>query len=120
MSQSDCWFRSLHDPIVLQAPPLRFILVVCANGASRMAVLLPVPRLRLVHQDPGMHPPAVTSADLLQPIQERLVILLPDEDLLSSISAGHQVTHRSRVLESQLPDHGRRLLANAIRVNPGS
>jgi hypothetical protein len=33
----------------------------------------------IAHQNPGMHPPAVAFADLLQPIKERFVILFPDE-----------------------------------------
>jgi hypothetical protein len=61
------------------------------------------------HHDPGMHPPTVILADLLQSIQERLVILLPDEDLLASISTGHHMIYRTRVLESHLPCHGRKL-----------
>jgi hypothetical protein len=59
-------------------------------------------------------------------MQERLVILLPDEDLLSdedllaSISTGHHMIYRTRVLEPHLPRHGRKLSHHLTQVDSGT
>ena len=60
----------------------------------------------IAHQDPSMYAPTVTPADFLQPIQERIAVLLLEEELLSPVSPGHHMIRCPGVLKSQLPRHG--------------
>ena len=57
------------------------------------------------HQHPRMHKPAMASSDPLQPVQKRLVILLPHKNPLPAITKHHDVANSACILKSRWPSN---------------
>jgi hypothetical protein len=49
--------------------------------------------------------PAATSARLFQPLQKNQAVIVGFKHHLPAIATGHDMIHRSRILESQRPRH---------------
>jgi len=54
-----------------------------------------------------MHPPAATPASLFQPLQKNQAVIVGFKHHLPAIATGHDMIHRSRILEPQWPRHAR-------------
>jgi hypothetical protein len=59
----------------------------------------------VAHQHPGMDTPAVAPANLPQPEQERLPVIIALENDFSPIPARHHMINRSGVLVAQRSRH---------------
>ena len=59
----------------------------------------------IAHQHPRMHKPAMASADLLQPVQKRLVVLLPHKNPLPAVTTRHDVANSACILKPRWPSH---------------
>ena len=59
----------------------------------------------IAHQHPRMHSPAMASADPLQPVKKRLVILLPHKNPLPAFTTRHDVVNSACILKPQWPYH---------------
>jgi hypothetical protein len=59
----------------------------------------------ILHEHPSMHPPAMTPTYLPQPEEKSLPILIVFKNYFPSITSGHHMINRSRILMSQRPWH---------------
>ena len=59
----------------------------------------------IAHQHPRMHSPAMASADPLQSVQKRFVILLPHKNPLPAVTTRHDVVNSTCILKSRWPCH---------------
>ena len=54
----------------------------------------------IVHQNPRVHPPTMTPADLIEPKQEALPVLVIFKDHLPSVAPRHDMINSPRILIS--------------------
>jgi len=66
----------------------------------------------IAHQHPGMDTPAVAPADLTQPEQERLPVLIALKNRLPPVTPSHHMINRPRILMSQGSWHARKWDSN--------
>ena len=63
------------------------------------------PMCSRAHEHLGMHPPAATPASLFQPLQKNQAVIVGFKHHLPAIATGHDMIHRSRILEPQRSRH---------------
>ena len=59
----------------------------------------------IARQHPCMHSSAMALADLLQPRQKRLVVLLPHKNPLPAVTTRHDVANSACILKPRWPSN---------------
>jgi hypothetical protein len=74
--------------------------------------------ITLVISDPFLDLPTGLGADFGQGGQEQLPVSVVQEDRFPAIAPAHQMINRSRILQTKLSRHGRRMPPLTYSVNP--